>query len=228
MVAAQGGATMVEFTFPSGVNGWVYGIRGTVTDAKRWTETHVRSSGGGGRIDPKHGGTVSAPTISSTILEKGELWIRGPRGKEVQINMVLPMTTGHDVSILWGNRDGADSGINLYWLNSSSQRHALFGGIDDSFLLTKEENAIATRIFVKWAAISFGVAFLLLLLYRGSLLSILAGSFGNMVVTALAVCWIVPMMVVRAYKDEPRRRHQEELMASLEQLANRGDLVLEG
>lgn len=41
------------------------GYTATVMDVQPWTETHVNSSGGGGYIDPRFGGWVQAPSITS-------------------------------------------------------------------------------------------------------------------------------------------------------------------
>ncbi|MGO8739143.1 hypothetical protein [Rhodoblastus sp.] len=97
---------MVEFIFPSKRDGWVYGVRGTVTNASKWTETRVSASGGGGYVPPQ---------VSSTVVQRGDFWVKTADGKEVHIEKSLPVSSGHEVVILWGNFDGNKSGNYLYW-----------------------------------------------------------------------------------------------------------------
>ncbi|MCW2315889.1 hypothetical protein M2322_001433 [Rhodoblastus acidophilus] len=114
---------MGDFTFPSKRNGWIYGVRGTVTSASKWTESHVSSSGGGGFI-ANGSGYVNAPQVSTTVVERGEFWVRTSDGKEVRISENLPVAPGHEVVVLWGDVAGKKWGSNLYWCNCTSQMHS--------------------------------------------------------------------------------------------------------
>lgn len=148
------GQAMVDFVFPSKRKGWVYGIRGTVAGAKKWTETHVSSSGGGGHVGP-YGGHVSAPTVSSYVVERGEVWITNRHGKDVQIRLNLPAIPGHEVAVLWGDVNGKESAKYLYWANYSSQKHNLLESNVENRLI--DANVTFGRI------ITYGIWFCLVL-----------------------------------------------------------------
>ena len=91
---------MFDFIFPSGRKGWLNGVRGPVIGHKKWSETHVSSSGGGGYMPQGGGGYVSAPRISGRVETKSEFWIRTSDNTDVKIEADIEIMEGHTVSIL--------------------------------------------------------------------------------------------------------------------------------
>jgi hypothetical protein len=71
-------------------------ITGTVTGASKYSETYIRTVGGGGQI--KNGtGYISTPSIRSTSITKQEFWLITESGEERPINI-----TGYDIPIREG------------------------------------------------------------------------------------------------------------------------------
>ena len=54
---------------------------GVVTSTKRWSDTHIRSYGGGGYVG-SGGGYVSAPQVTSNVVQRLEISVRDSHGKE--------------------------------------------------------------------------------------------------------------------------------------------------
>jgi hypothetical protein len=76
-------------------------IRGTVKEAAVGTETHVRSSGGGGVITP-HGGTVEAPTVTSEVKYRTRARLTDPasgRQADVVLDTEVHLSPGDDVEV---------------------------------------------------------------------------------------------------------------------------------
>lgn len=140
---------MVKFVFPSGREGWINGVRGKIIGSKVWTETHVSSSGGGGYL---HNGTgqVHAPTVHSTIIEKGETWVKTKNGKDVCIPAKITGIEGHDVLALWGNLNEINSqtGPYLYWRNFSTDKHSDIGLHDRRMFLSEKDSFKGFRMFM--------------------------------------------------------------------------------
>ena len=72
---------------------------GEVAGSKTWSDTIVKSSGGGGYISAKYGGYVAAPKISSTINIRTVFYIILDNGQEVEID-----SSGWDFSPRDGQR----------------------------------------------------------------------------------------------------------------------------
>ncbi|MBU2769500.1 hypothetical protein HAP94_25885 [Acidithiobacillus ferrivorans] len=77
-----------------------------VSDPVTWTETHVSSSGGGGYVHPTYGGHVSAPTVSSKIVEREKYFVKTDDGKEVELKDAVTGRKGHHVTLVYGGIDG--------------------------------------------------------------------------------------------------------------------------
>jgi hypothetical protein len=77
-----------------------------VSDPVTWTETHVSSSGGGGYVHPTYGGHVSAPTVSSKIVEREKYFVKTDDGKEVELKDAVTGRKGHQVTLVYGGIDG--------------------------------------------------------------------------------------------------------------------------
>lgn len=131
---------MVDFVFPTGKEGWVSGIRGTVTGLKRWSETEVRS-----RVS--YAPNV-APAISSSVTDRGEFWIKSPAGKEVQIRQPLPVNDGHEFILVSGGLAGTNSGKNLYWKNLTTGQDGFFiDSVEFGMFLTDSEQKLGKKIW---------------------------------------------------------------------------------
>ena len=110
---------MGEFRFPDGTTGWLLGQRGHVAGLRKWSETHVKSSGGGGDLD-QGTGHVSAPTVTSTSVERVEFWIRPQSGNEIQLAVNVAVRDGHEVAVVWGNSADQQRGDYFYLRNYST------------------------------------------------------------------------------------------------------------
>lgn len=75
---------------------------GVVMSSQKWSETHVRSSGGGGYLH-QGSGHVSAPTISSTVSSKHEFWIQTQDGQQVPVQLTdadFPLMPGQLITLV--------------------------------------------------------------------------------------------------------------------------------
>ena len=111
----------MDISFPSGDQGWVSGTHGTVHGLRKWSETHVSSPGGGGYL---HNGTghISAPRVSSTIVERVEFWLKPEAGggNELRLTMNIDVRDGHRLVVIWGAAAGEPEGRFLFILNQDS------------------------------------------------------------------------------------------------------------
>ncbi|GEM_PF-6208170 len=73
--------------------------RGVVVGDKKWSDTHIYSSGGGGYVGP-NGGYVSPPSVNSKIQQRHEAWFRMD-GDNREISMDL---SGHNIPLREGNK----------------------------------------------------------------------------------------------------------------------------
>ena len=73
-----------------------------VSEPQIWTETHISSSGGGGYVHPEHGGHVSAPTISSNIIERQRYFVKYSNGNESELRDVISARKGHKIWVIFG------------------------------------------------------------------------------------------------------------------------------
>lgn len=110
---------MGEFRFPDGSVGWIQSQRGVVAGLRKWSETHVTSSGGGGYL---HQGTghVAAPTVRSVAVEKAEFWLKPEAGSEIRLMANVAVRDGHDVAVVWGNSASEQNGTHFYFRNYST------------------------------------------------------------------------------------------------------------
>lgn len=167
---------MPEITFPSGKKGWVYGVHGVVTSHRKWSETSVSSSGGGGYIHPEYGGRVYAPTVSSTITQRQEFWIQTANGKAHKFSNSVEVAEGHECAILWGNLNQNKNGNHLYFINFTSDRHQVLAGLGNKdFYLTDVDKEELNKRFKKFFYIGLGVAFLYILFDGGEFFDALMG-----------------------------------------------------
>ena len=72
---------------------------GTVIESKVWSETEVRSHGGGGYSS----NYIHAPTITSTVSTNREIWVRTEQGEEFRVvtyGSNPAVKAGHAVSVI--------------------------------------------------------------------------------------------------------------------------------
>ncbi len=60
---------------------------GNVTAVHRWSDTHLSSRGGGGYVSAEYGGTISAPTITSKVVQRQEIYSRDREGRERRLDL---------------------------------------------------------------------------------------------------------------------------------------------
>jgi len=75
---------------------------GIVLDAKRSSETHVSSSGGGGYVGP-YGGNVQAAQVHSSVVTTDDIWIKTENGAEEQVsftNKGIALRSGQRITII--------------------------------------------------------------------------------------------------------------------------------
>lgn len=81
----------------------IYAVNAEViTDPQRWSETHVHSSGGGGFVHPTQGGHVSAPQVSSTVIDRQSYIVKTERGREIELKDAVTARKGHSIRIIYG------------------------------------------------------------------------------------------------------------------------------
>ena len=80
-----------------------------VSESQIWTETHIVSSGGGGYVHPEHGGHVSAPSISSGVIERQRYFVKYKNGNEAEIRDAVGTRKGHKLWIIFGGFHRRDS-----------------------------------------------------------------------------------------------------------------------
>jgi hypothetical protein len=76
-------------------------VSGTVLSSRKHSETHVTSTGGGGRAG-RNGGYVEAPKVRSTVVTRHEFWIRKTDGTEQVFQFTdrnIPLREGQQVSM---------------------------------------------------------------------------------------------------------------------------------
>lgn len=215
---------MVKFVFPSGREGWVYGVRGKMVGSKTWTETHVTSSGGGGYIHQGQG-QIHAPTVRSTIVEKGEVWVRSRSGKDICIGHNLQGIEGHDVLALWGNLNEIDtkSGPYLYWRNFSAGKHWLIGSQNRKIFLSGQDNLNGFWAFILgWLASIFGGAIVV------SVLSSTDGGWAPGGLLGFFVGIFIGLWVRHSSLNKKINARAKTLLEALEQLSLRDDLEFDG
>lgn len=111
-------------------------IEGVIAGDKKWAETHVYSTGGGGYVGPQ-GGYVQLPTVQSNVSTRHEIWIK-EHGSEREFPISLTDTNvkireGHEVAIVV-----ADTGQHRYFaqlVNRTSQQTFSLLGNFRSFVL---------------------------------------------------------------------------------------------
>ena len=97
-------------------------VAGEVIGNRKWSETHVTSSGGGGFVGA-YGGVITAPSIQSRTVTRSEIWIRDEAGQERPLQLAgldIPVREGHRIAVVWAVPDGKDSGEIVLICNQTS------------------------------------------------------------------------------------------------------------
>ena len=109
-----------------------YKSTGIVLDDKKFSETHVSSSGGGGYVN-QYGGHVSAPQVTSSSTTHQEIWYKKENGdeKSIQLEGDIPLRIGHKISeISAGNKD-SDTCWRFALINHSTKKYWLLNNATD-------------------------------------------------------------------------------------------------
>lgn len=102
-------------------------LTGEVLGDKKWAETHVSSSGGGGYVSG-HGGVVMAPTVTSQTVTRSEIWVRDDAGGEHAIELAdfgVPVRPGQRLTAVWGILDDEKTGPYYLVENHTSGQHVI-------------------------------------------------------------------------------------------------------
>jgi hypothetical protein len=100
---------------------WVRVIQGRVLSVTRWSDTHVGSMGGGGYVGP-HGGVVRAPTITSNVVQRSQVFVQRSDGVEeaLELGDLMPLREGQIITAVYGGMT-PDSGDLLLLHNQQSK-----------------------------------------------------------------------------------------------------------
>lgn len=77
-----------------------------ISDPITWSETHISSSGGGGYVHPQYGGSVSAPTVHSHVVEREKYFVKMENGEERELRDAVTGRRGHHITLIYGGIEG--------------------------------------------------------------------------------------------------------------------------
>lgn len=100
-----------DFTLSNGKNFTIRCITGSVIDSKTWSETNISSSQNPGYVTSSGVMIGGGTSISSSTIEKQEVWLRTDEGKEECFRLnhnVLQTRQGHRLSIAVGGVSGKE------------------------------------------------------------------------------------------------------------------------
>ncbi|MDP1697059.1 MAG: hypothetical protein U0975_10610 [Erythrobacter sp.] len=138
-------------------------VEGVIVGDKKWAETHVYSSGGGGYIGPQ-GGYVRPPTLNSNVSTNHEIWIK-ENGSEREFpislrNTDLKVREGHKVAVVI-----ADTGQHRYFTQlvnrTTRQVFPLFGNLQNFVIEAAKLNRVGffgAAAFLVLLSIVIGIA----------------------------------------------------------------------
>ena len=101
---------------------WLEAMTGRVADEKKWNETHIRSSGGGGFVY-NGSGFVNPTRISNVNTTRHEFWLVAENGRELCVdlrNSSVQVRPGQVVTMAWGAVQGQKRGPFLLYQNHTT------------------------------------------------------------------------------------------------------------
>ena len=140
-------------------------VSGTVLSSRKTSETHVSSSGGGGRVG-RRGGYVAAPKVHSRVVTKHEFWLRKLDGTEQVFqftNRDIALREGQQVSLLIAARANAKQSWYAELVNHDARNRTAISTVPE-LAEHLQLNEFTSQSFVKlglllggaWMAIHFG------------------------------------------------------------------------
>lgn len=161
----QGEVNIVNEFVHDGVTVQFGHVSGTVLSSKKYSETHVSSSGGGGHVG-RRGGYVAAPKVHSRVVTRHEFWLRKLDGTEQVFqftNRDIALREGQQVSLLIAARADAKQSWYAELVNHDARNRTAISTLPE---LTEhlQLNEYTPQSFVKlalllagaWLAIHFG------------------------------------------------------------------------
>lgn len=107
-----------------------YAVSGKVLETKKYTETHISSSGGGGYASASsEGGSfvhISAPKIESKVLTNLEFWIQTSDGEERAIKLPgvdIPMREGQIITLISAHKPENKEGTWTLLVNHNAKNY---------------------------------------------------------------------------------------------------------
>jgi len=106
-----------------------YAVSGKVLETKKYTETHVSSSGGGGYASTSGGYStvhISAPKIESKVLTNLEFWIQTSDGEEEAIKLPgvdIPMREGQIITLISAHKPENKEGTWTLLVNHTAKNY---------------------------------------------------------------------------------------------------------
>ncbi|MCV2420277.1 hypothetical protein [Paucibacter sp. DJ2R-2] len=159
-----------EVAMPAGQM-WLDVVEGEVVSQQKWSETHVRGSGGGGYINQGSGQIASTQIISSTS-EQLEFWVKSDDGKETAFRLSdvdMAVRAGQRVRIASGTKAGGKkkSAPLLAQNFASGETHALISDWQrwalSAGLLRRP---LWYRLLTNWVTLALAVICALVLLHQ--------------------------------------------------------------
>lgn len=166
-------------------------IRGKVIAARRWSDTHVSSSGGGGYVDAKMGGHVQAAQVHSDVVQHMEIFIRTSDAEEEQRHDFgftdLSFREGNDVFLITVKPEG---GKCQYAYVENIDTHTSWSDIDAP-KPAPTSLKVGARAGVFWGFICYAATPFICTLWGAKLprLSDWIASFGWMMPTYALLIW---------------------------------------
>jgi hypothetical protein len=128
-----------DLTLNDGTQIWLRKDTGTVQSVKDWSETYVSSTGGGGHLS-EGTGYVSAPTVTARSVHRQVFFLKYEDGTEKECDTnLINVSVGHQVTLVWGAKQGKDYGHNLGFYDHTTNTYAFYG-----------KKAYNNRDFGKW------------------------------------------------------------------------------
>jgi hypothetical protein len=92
---------------------------------KRWSDTHVGFSGGGGYVGPR-GGVVQSPTITSRVVQRSQVFVLRQDGIEepLELGDLMPLREGQTITAIYGGQQPESGNLLLLHNHESASTYA--------------------------------------------------------------------------------------------------------